>query len=453
MERWQQQVIAAGGRLYEVGGIVRDRLLGRSIKDADYLITGLPLTQIQQLLQPLGQVNLVGKSFGVLKFSPAQHRGPPLDLAIPRKEISTGTGHTEFQVTYDHTLPVEIDLARRDFTINAMARELATGALIDPFGGQRDLAARSIRQVFANAFPEDPLRLLRAIQFAARFDFTIERDTAAAMHAHAALLATVSAERTIEEIGKLLSAPVPSVGFYLMSKLGLLPHLFPELAECETVAQEKQANDTVFHHTMRVLDAARSDTHIADAGNLTLLFAALYHDVGKPKTCRFDPALQRITFFGHQIVSERIARKRLRALKVEMLGVDPAVVCKLVLEHMFETKSYYTDRSIRRFVQKIGPDLIEQLLNLRLADNRGGKYPNAIKGVLKLRTRIREEMAKKPPFGPKDLAITGHDLMAIGVPAGPQMGAILKQLVDHCLDHPEDNLKEKLLALATPALP
>lgn len=447
MEPWQQQLVAAGGRVYEVGGVVRDRLLQRPIKDADYLITGLPIEQLQAILHPLGRVNVVGKSFGVIKFSP---RGSDalIDLAIPRKEISTGTGHTEFSVSFDHTLPVEIDLARRDFTINAMARDLQTGALLDPFGGQTDLAARQIRQVFAAAFPEDPLRLLRAVQFAARFGFTIAADTATAMRTHAALVATVSPERIIDEIGKLLRAPVPSVGFYLMDDVGLLAHVFPELAACRDTAQEKRANDNVLQHTMRVLDAARSDEHITTPGDLTLLFAALYHDVGKPKTYRYDPHLQRVTFFGHQLVSERIARKRLKALRVEMLGVDPDTVCHLVREHMFETKSFYTERAIRRFVAKIGPEHIERLLDLRLADNRGGKYPHAIKGVLKLRGRIREELAKKPPFGPKDLAITGHDLMAAGIPAGPQMGALLKALVEHCLDHPEDNTKEQLLALA-----
>lgn len=445
---WQTTVVQAGGGLYEVGGAVRDALLGLPVKDRDYLVTRLPLAQLQTLLTPYGRVNLVGKSFGVVKFSP--HHDPDVthDIAIPRQEMSTGVGHRDFAVTYDHTLPVEVDLQRRDFTINAMARDLVTGALIDPFHGAADARARTLRQVFPDAFVEDPLRLLRAIQFTARFGLTIEPVTRAALQEHAALIASVSSERIVEEIAKLFRAQRPSVGFYLMAETGLLRHVFPELEACRGVPQDKQKDDDVFHHTMRVLDAARSDPEVAQRGNLTLLFAALYHDVGKPATRRFDPEEQRITFFGHHLVSKRIAKKRLRDLKVSLLGVDVTTVCRLVEQHMFETKANFTDKAIRRFVQKVGPDLIHLLLDLRLADNRGGKYPAGIKGVTRLKQRITAELAKKPPFGPKDLVITGHDLMHLGIPAGPQMGALLKTLVSLCVDDPALNEKTRLLELA-----
>ncbi len=445
---WQQTLQTAGAELYEVGGTIRDQLLGIESKDRDFLVTHLPMDKLRALLATHGQVNMVGKFFGVVKFTPHDEPTQTHDLALPRKEISTGVGHRDFTVEFDHTLPVEIDLARRDFTINAMARHVVTGALIDPFGGARDLQTRTLRQVFPQAFAEDPLRLLRAIQFAARFDLTIEPDTAAALHEHAALITTISAERIIEEIGKLFRAPIPSRGFYLMAELGLLPHVFPELEACRGVPQEKQKNDDVFHHTMRVLDAARRDEQILHRGDPTLLFAALYHDVGKPKTQRFDDTAGRLTFFGHQLVSKRIAKKRLVDLKVTLLGVDPKTVCTLVEHHMFETKAYFTDKAIRRFVSKVGVDLIEWLLDLRFADNRGGKYPDGVKGVVRLRQRIRAELAKAPAFGPKDLVITGHDLMAIGIPAGPQMGKILHALVELCIDDPSLNERERLLELA-----
>ncbi len=445
---WQATIVQANGRVYEVGGAVRDALLGMPTKDRDYLVTGIPFEQLGVLLKPFGTVNLVGKSFGVLKFHPHHERDVIHDIAIPRQEVSTGTGHRDFTVTYDHQLPVEVDLQRRDFTINAMARELSTGEIIDPFHGAQDLAARQLRQVFPNAFVEDPLRLLRAIQFAARFGLTIEPETYAAMRQHAALIGTVSVERITEEIAKLFRAEKPSLGFYLMADIGLLPHLFPELEACRGVEQDKQADDNVFHHTMRVLDAARSDAEVEQRGNLTLLFAALYHDVGKPATQRFDPEENRVTFFGHQLVSKRIAKKRLRDLKVTLIGVDVNTVCRLIEHHMFETKANFTEKAIRRFVQKVGPDLIYLLLDLRLADNRGGKYPAGIKGVLRLRQRIRQELSKKPPFGPKDLAIGGHELMQLGIPAGPHMGALLKQLVSLCVDDPALNDKTRLLELA-----
>jgi poly(A) polymerase/tRNA nucleotidyltransferase (CCA-adding enzyme) len=199
---------------------------------------------------------------------------------------------------------------------------------------------------------------------------------------------------------------------------------------------------------MRVLDAARADEHIVNRGDHELLFAALFHDVGKSKTARVHPTDARTVFFGHQIVSARMARRWLENMKMPSCGVSVDNVVHLIENHMFETKSHYTDRAIRRFIAKIGPEIISKLLDLRLSDNRGGKHPSGIKGVLKLRKRITEEMAKKPPFGAKDLAINGHDLMDIGIPAGPQMGNLIKALVETVLDAPEQNDKEKLIALA-----
>lgn len=459
---WHNAITDAGGELYEVGGAVRDALLARPVKDRDYLVTGLPFERLQQTLRAHGKVSLVGKSFGVLKFQPnntdanneaacsasKERREPPvIDIAIPRTEVSTGDGHRDFDVSYDHTLSVEDDLRRRDFTINAIARHVGTGTLVDPHNGVVDIAARCIRQVFPNTFAEDPLRLLRAVQFAARLQFEIEETTKQAMTTHAQRIRTVSAERIAEELAKLLSARRPSDGFHLMAETGILAHAFPELERCRETPQDKLAGDTVFHHTMRVLDAAADDDYIVHQGDIHLLLAALYHDVGKPKTMRYDEAANRITFFGHQLVSRGIAKRRMRELKIETIGVDPKIVCRLVEHHMFETKASYTDRAIRRFVHKIGEDILWLLMDLRLADNRGGKYPNGIKGVMRLRSRIKEELAKRPAFTAKDLVLNGHDLMQLGVPAGPQMGTIIKRLVEACVDDPECNTREGLLAL------
>lgn len=446
--KWQDEVIQAGGEVFEVGGTVRDGFIGREIKDRDFLITGIPMPNLQVMLGKFGRVSQVGKSFGVLKFNPTTSSSTTYDLAIPRREISTGTGHRDFTVEYDYTLPVEHDLARRDFTINAMARNVRTGDIVDPFHGREDLQKGVLRQVFPNSFVEDPLRLLRAVQFAARFNLTIDPETYAGMIEHAKLIETVSTERIIEELAKLLSAEKPSLGFYMMADVGILRYIFPELEACRGIAQAKQENDDVFRHTMRVLDAARSDDHIRHKNDLNLLFAAIYHDVGKPHTRLFDEAEGRETFYGHQIVSKRIAKRRLRELKVSTIGVDYKLVCHLVEHHMFETKAYFTDKAIRRFINKIGKDEISLLMDLRLADNRGGKYPAGIKGVLRLQKRIQEELDKKPPFGPKDLAIGGLDLMELGIPSGPLMGQILNHLAQLCLDDPALNERESLIELA-----
>ncbi|MBI4125510.1 MAG: polynucleotide adenylyltransferase, partial [Deltaproteobacteria bacterium] len=161
----------------------------------------------------------------------------------------------------------------------------------------------------------------------------------------------------------------------------------------------------------------------------------------------FDPTKDRIVFYGHQIVSKRMASRWMQRMKVTGAGVDPEKVKTIVYHHMFETKSYFTDKAVRRFIQKVGPDLIFKLLDLRLADNRGGKHPRSIQGVLKMRARVQEILAQKPPFGPKDLALNGHDLMALGVPEGPPLGKILKQLVEMVLDDPKLNTKEQLTAI------
>ncbi|MBT3182790.1 MAG: HD domain-containing protein [Deltaproteobacteria bacterium] len=438
----------AGADIYEVGGPVRDQLLGRNLKDHDLLCRKLSVQQITKVLTPFGKVAAVGKAFGVIKFSPNKYRNCEIDIALPRKEISTGSGHRDFEVNFDPDLPIEDDLGRRDFTINAMAISFANGELIDLFDGQKDLKDRILRMVFPRAFEEDPLRLIRGIQFASRFNLSIEQQTWKAMCDAAPLIKTVSGERIGMEILKMMTAEKPSVGFDLMNESGLLNHILPELSAIKNIEQDKQPGDDVYKHTMRVLDAARSDSHVEHCGDPELLFAALLHDTGKAKTARTHPEGDRTVFFGHQIVSARLARKWMNKMKLSSCGINTKNVVELIEHHMFETKAYFTDRAIRRFVAKIGKDLIYKLMDMRLSDNRGGKHPSGIKGVLRLRKRIRDELAKKPPFGPKDLAISGHDLMALGISEGPIMGIILKSLVETVLDDPALNEREKLLALA-----
>lgn len=438
----------AGGLIYEVGGTVRDRLLDHPSKDRDYLVCRLTIKQLTQILSPFGKVALVGQMFGVIKFAPHQSPSQAIDFSLPRKERSTGIGHRDFEVDFDPNIPVEADLGRRDFTVNAMAMDCETQKIVDPFGGEKDLKSRTLRQVFPKAFEEDPLRLLRAIQFAARFDLTIEEETCASMKRHAALIESVSPERIAEELRKLFSAHKPSRGFDLMCECGLLSHIMPELSAIKGIEQDKQPGDDVYGHTMRALDAARGDHAIVNRGNLELMFAVLLHDIGKAVTTRYHEPSKRIVFFGHQIASARMARRILKKFKIETIGVNPKNVTRLIENHMFETKAFFSDRAIRRFINKVGKDHIFMLVDLRLADNRGGKHPHGIRGVEKLRKRIQEELDKKPPFGPADLAIDGHDIMDAGVPQGPMIGAILARLVETVLDEPELNTREQLLALA-----
>ncbi len=453
MPHYLEEIYSLGGKVYEVGGAVRDRFLKLPHKDSDLLVTHVSIDLLTRTLKKFGDIQTVGKSFGVIKFYPRQTPQTCIDIALPRKEVSTGAGHRDFQVDFDPYIPVEIDLSRRDFTINAMARECVTSVLHDPFQGQRDLENKILRAVSNKSFEEDPLRLMRGIQFAARFILTLAPETYDSMKRNASRIKTVSPERISEEIRKLLSAEKPSIGFILMNEVGLLREVFPELAENVGVEQgNKFQNDDVFMHTMRVLDASRKDDSIPQAGDLELMLSALFHDVGKARTKRFDKEKNRLTFYNHQFLSRKMAKVRMQNLKMSVIGVDIDRVARLVEEHMFQTKSFFTDRAIRRFVNKVGSDLILKLVDLRIADNRGGKYPEGIKGVLRLRRKIQEEIDKKTPFSVRDLAIGGKEVMALGVPEGPLVGRILKELIEHVLDDPDLNTVEKLSELAVKVL-
>ncbi|MFH1654500.1 MAG: CCA tRNA nucleotidyltransferase [Pseudomonadota bacterium] len=445
MKPYQKALIANGAQIYEVGGTIRDRLMGRERKDLDYLIRNLPIDSLISTLKPFGKVMLVGKSFGVVKFYPHQETDKEIDIALPRKEFSTGVGHKDFKVDFDHTLKVEDDLGRRDFTVNAMAYDLENELLIDPFNGKSDIEKRLIRQVFPKAFEDDPLRMLRAIQFASRLNFKIDEATFDSIRSHAELINSVSSERIIAELTKLFRAKKPSIGIDAMYETGLLQIIFPEVAALKDIEQDKQPGEDVYDHTMRVLDAAANDDMVENRGNLNLLFAALLHDIGKKKTKRYDEQAKAIVFFGHQIVSARLAKRILQRLKATTCNVDIQLVCSIIENHMFETKSHFTDRAIRRFVSKVGQENIFLLLDFRLADNRGGKHPMSTRGVEKLRSRIREELAKKPPFGAKDLKINGHDLMKLNIQEGPIIGQIMNKLVEVVLDNPEMNEPDILI--------
>jgi tRNA nucleotidyltransferase/poly(A) polymerase len=435
------QTICQTGKVYEVGGIVRDRLLGidTSSKDRDYLVTGVPFDQLSQILKPHGRVELVGKSFGVIKFTQYIDGQPHTsDIALPRKEHSTGVGHTDFEVSFDPGLSVEDDLVRRDFTINAMALSLADQTIVDPLGGQRDLKARLLRMTSERSFEEDPLRMLRAVQFAARFEFDIEPNTLAAITRYAELTTTVSAERIAEELNKLLVlSDKPSIGFRLMQKTGLLKIILPEFDLCVGVDQPGpyHAYD-VFEHTLHVIDAAPK--------SLRIRLAALFHDIRKPQAKRPAPE-NRATFYGHEVTGARAGFEVMKRLRYPHDLTHE--VATLVERHMFTTD--VTDKGLRRLVKRVGVDLVFDLLDLRRADVAGQGMGGKTDDVDQFEAAIRAELAKKPPFGFSDLAIKGNDLITLfSLEPGPVIGKILAYLLDQALDDPSVNTREKMTELA-----
>lgn len=449
------KAILTRGKLFLVGGSVRDRLIhpDNEPKDADLLVTGISLEELTGILEPFGRVDLVGRSFGVLKFTPHPSSLAPepltLDISLPRKEASTGVGHKEFAVDFDPFLPVEADLGRRDFTINAMAWPITETAfnvqrltfnevsLIDPFHGQEDLKQGLIRLVNPRAFEEDPLRMLRAVQFAARFEYAIEEGTFKAMQRSARLIATVSPERIQDELSKLLlKAERPSIGLFLMQRSGLMKEVLPELEEGVGCDQPGgyHAHD-VFKHTLLCVDASPKA--------LVPRLAALFHDVAKPRTREvYDGGA---TFYGHDKMSAEMAGQAMARLKYPHEVIDK--VTRLVSAHMFQGPE--TEKGLRRLIRKVGEDQIFLLLDLRRADIVAQGKGGTTADVDAFEKIIREELERKPPLSTRDLAVDGNDIMKeFGLTPGPVVGQVLNHLLEAVLDEPGVNQRERLLAIA-----
>jgi tRNA nucleotidyltransferase (CCA-adding enzyme) len=450
---------AAGARVYTVGGTVRDILLGQPRKDIDLLVTGMPQPDLIRILRKYGRVQLTGRAFGVIKFLPHRWHDPPIDIALPRTEISTGIGHRDFVVTFDHTLPVEIDLGRRDFTINAIAMDLATGHVLDPFGGRQDLERGILRQVSPMAFPEDPLRMLRGVQLATRFALHLEPTTHQAMQRHAAAITTVAAERIAEELRKLLQATAPSHGFLLMHDTGLLPHVLPEIARLvgwttmpamppgNVETRDRTAGVDVFRRTLQRLDAVQQQEILTHRGHLALQLAALFQDSGLPDTA--SAALSHPVQGAHHVAqaSATLASQRLEALKMTTIGADPALVKRLIIASANDPDMLGTAAALRHFAYRTGPEVLFMVVDLWLAERFASTPPRAIDDLLDLRQRLRDELARHVPLSLKELALDGHDLQRLGVPPGPQLGHILQVLLQQVLDDPACNTRAHLLAM------
>jgi len=428
------------GRIYEVGGAVRDKLLevATRIKDRDYLVTGVSYDDLTGILRKYGRVDLVGRSFGVIKFTQFRSgRSYTFDITLPRREHSTGVAHREFQVAFDSNLPVEDDLVRRDFTINAMALALDNDELIDPLEGRIDLEKKQLRMTSDGSFEEDPLRMLRAVQLASRFGLVIEPETFRAIRKHASLTKTVSSERIAEEVNKLLlRAGRPSEGFRIMQTTGLLREVLPELEDCVGVDQPGGFHKyDVFEHTLYTVDKCKP--------SLRLRLAALFHDIRKPQTKRVVGT--GATFYGHEVASGRTAVRALRRLRYPNDLIREVVT--LIERHMFTVG--VGEKGLRRLIRRVGIDLIFDLLDLRRADVRAQGMGGTTEDVDEFEAQIRAELERKPPFSYKDLAIDGHDIMRmVDLKPGPVVGQVLEHLLESVLDDPSLNSREALESLA-----
>ncbi|HEY6235556.1 MAG TPA: HD domain-containing protein [Candidatus Elarobacter sp.] len=432
----------APGDVFAVGGRVRDefraRLDGveRPPKDLDYVVTGLSQADLLTALQTVGRVDVVGASFAVLKFRNAAGEA---DIALPRRERSTGVGHKDFAVEAGPDVPLADDLGRRDFRMNMIARRLADDAIVDPHGGVADIRAARIDIVHEATFEEDPLRLLRAAQFAARFGYTPTQRTEAAMRASAALVTTVSAERIGEEIAKLLAAAAPSVGLEILRATGVLAHVWPELLEGLEVDQNDWHAYDVYRHNLATLDAA-------PPGDVTLRLAALLHDVGKPRTAAPRPDGRGNTFYQHEQIGAEMVPPMLARLRLPNDTVE--TVAHLVRHHMYSADPELQDTTLRRFIRRIGPEHLGRLFALRWADIDGSGLPKRDDSNERFEARIAAVLAEGPAFSIRDLAISGDDVVAMFVRRGlappgfrgdRRVGEVLHALFEEVTDDPSRN--------------
>ena len=433
------------GSLFAVGGRVRDELRGAidgleiPAKDLDYVVTGVGLDDLTERLRRLGKVDLVGAAFAVAKVTVD---GLTADVALPRRERSTGQGHRDFEIQSGPEIPLDDDLARRDFRMNMIARALPGGQLVDPYAGEADIRAHRIDILTPVTFEEDPLRMLRAAQFAARFTYALTEKTRAAMRGAAQLVTTVAPERIHDELQKLFElAPRPSLGLRILAETGILAHVWPELLEGVGVEQNEWHAHDVWEHNLATLDAT-------PPGDATLRLAALLHDVGKPRT-KDGPH-----FYRHESVGAELATAMLRRVRYSNETID--TVEHLVRQHMYVQDPELSDAAIRRFIRRIGPQNLQRQFAVRRADIVGSGLPKRDDSNERFEARVWQEVEREPPFTVADLAVNGDDVIAAMIVhnfAPPEyrgdarVGAALQWLFEQVTDHPERNEREVLLAL------
>jgi tRNA nucleotidyltransferase (CCA-adding enzyme) len=421
-------VHAADGRALCVGGFVRDRLLGRPSKDLDLEVFGIDQDALLPLLKSLGRVEPVGQAFPVYKLG-------AIDVALPRRESKTGRGHKGFTVEGDPSMPFAEAARRRDFTINAIGWDPLTDEYLDPFDGRKDLERRVLKIVDPVTFPDDSLRVLRAIQFAARFDLTIDPDTARICSSIA--LDDLPAERIWGEFEKLLlQAERPSIGFALARELGVIHQLLPEMEPLYDCPQDPEwhPEGNVWIHTLMVIDQARQLNADLDRPRLaTVMLGAVCHDLGKPATTALIDG--RVKSPGHEAEGVGPSIRILDRLNVHTLdNFDVrAQALGLVTEHLrpmafFKARETVTDGAFRRLAHKVD---LELLARFARSDCHGRTGTFDCSGIDWFLERARSLGVEHRPPAP---ILLGRHLIELGVEPGPRMGEILRAVYELQLD-------------------
>ena len=454
-----------GADVYAVGGYVRDLILkrtGDNIDLVDLLICHHPVEDIVKALEPDGRINQVGKSFGVIKF---KIRERTYDIALPRKDRPAAAGirgHKDFIIDADPDLPIEEDLSRRDFRCNSIALRLINGQVIDPKDGRADIKDKIIRLTNPEAFPDDPLRVLRAARFASVLGFEIDKEVYQA--SKNINLSGLSLERVIEETFRiLLESPQPSIGLEELFKLDALRQLFPELYPLSLCIQDSVfhperdsfGHHTVWQHSKITVDQAK---RLAEKFNLhreeklALLLAALYHDGGKSRTTawEFKKGRMVITSKGHDVASAEITHSAFERMKIFSWNgydlrktVPSLILCHHRASELWANKNKVTKKAFNRLAADIDGNI--ELLVLLDASDRAGRSDKPVEGLdeqsLWLLDKFKELNVSKETIQP---LILGRDLINIGVEPGRNMGEILKKLYELQMDNEFDTKEDGL---------
>ena len=447
----------AGFQAYLVGGAVRDIFLNKEASDWDVTTNATP----QDVMKMFKFVVPTGIEHGTVTV---HFMKKEIEVTTFRTESGYSDGRHPDKVNYAAT--IEEDLSRRDFTINAIAVNLGTGKIKDPFHGRRDIRKKTIQTVGNphERFMEDGLRPIRAIRFSSKLGFSIQKSTYLEIFDKEIQkkITSISIERFRDEFEKILKSPKPSVGLKLMEETGLLNLFIPEFTKCRNCVQ----SDYRAFHKFDVLDHLFYACDGAPSDKLNVRLAALFHDIGKPDAKKIvtetvldgnkkdgsTTTIDTVTFYNHEKFSSDITKKIMIRLKFSNEMINN--VCHLVHEHMFHYEQTWTDSAVRRFIIRAGQENLEDLFDLRLADMYGMynekidyRYSSAVTLLAELKDRITKIIEEQNALSLKDLAINGKDLINNGVQPGKKLGIILNRLLDSVLEDPSLNTKEKLLEI------
>ena len=426
-----------GFQCFLVGGAVRDSIMGFTPKEYDIATNAKP-EDVQRIFKYTIPTGI--KHGTILVILDDMH----VEITTFRSDGNYSDGRHPDKVEY--TASIEDDLPRRDLTINAMAYNILDGNLIDMFDGMKDIKNKIIRSVGNpyERFTEDGLRIMRAIRFATRLNFNIEKETFDAICHSTGMLTSIAYERIREEFNGILISDNPFRGIELLRKTGILALIMPELMQGFGVAQNRFHKYDVYYHILHTIQAVE----LLETEELTLLvrLAALFHDIAKPMVQKKVSKQEEPVYYNHEVVGANVAKKVMRRLKYSNAEID--FVTLLVRQHMFYYQDEWTDGAVRRFMKAVGIENIKPLLKLREADRlgSGNRKDKESKAIPKLLARIDKIIEEENAITVKDLKINGNDLMKeFNLKPGPIVGKILNYLLDLILDEPSLNDKEKLM--------